>query len=128
MNYQNYAMGNWISGDGDGTPLFNAITGNEIGRASSKGLDFSKMMDYARKVGSPKLRKMTFQQRGLMLKALALHLHSIKGKFYELSATTGATKMDSWIDIEGGIGNLFANASLRKQFPDLPYYVDVEAA
>ena len=82
MNYQNYAMGNWISGDGDGTPLFNAITGAEIGRASSKGLDFSQMMDYSRKVGSPKLRKMTFQQRGLMLKALALHLHSVKDKFY----------------------------------------------
>ena len=128
MNYQNYARGKWVNGDGDGTPLFNAITGTEIGRASSKGLDFFQMMDYARKVGSPFLRKMTFQQRGLMLKALALHLHGIKDKFYELSAATGATKMDSWIDIEGGIGNLFANASLRKQFPDLPYYVDGEAA
>ena len=59
-----------------------------------------------------------------MLKALALHLHSLKDKYYEISAYTGATKIDSWIDIEGGIGNLFANASLRKQFPDLPYYVD----
>ncbi len=128
MDYQNYAMGKWVSGDGDGTPLFNAITGKEIGNANSKGLDFGQMMDYSRKVGSPVLRKMTFQQRGLMLKALALHLHGIKGKFYELSAATGATKIDSWIDIEGGIGNLFANASLRKQFPDLPYYVDGEAA
>ena len=127
-NYDNYALGKWIKGDGDGTLLFNAITGDEIGRASSKGLDFSEMMHYARKVGGPKLRKMTFQQRGLMLKALALYLHGIKGKFYELSAATGATKIDSWIDIEGGIGNLFANASLRKQFPDLPYYVDGEAA
>ena len=67
---------------------------------------------------------MTFQERGRMLKALALHLISIKKKFYGLSAATGATKIDSWIDIEGGIGNLFANASLRRQFPDLPYYVD----
>ena len=127
MNYQNYAMGKWVSGDGDGTPLFNAITGTEIGSANSKGLDFGQMMDYSRKVGSPTLRKMTFQQRGLMLKALALHLHGIKGKFYDLSAVTGATKTDSWIDIEGGIGNLFAYASLRKQFPDLPFYVDGEA-
>ncbi|MDB4710194.1 phenylacetic acid degradation bifunctional protein PaaZ, partial [Flavobacteriales bacterium] len=66
--------------------------------------------------------------RGRMLKALALHLTSIKKKFYGLSAATGATKIDSWIDIEGGIGNLFANASLRRQFPDLPYYVDGSAA
>ena len=127
-NYNNYALGNWTKGDGEGTPLFNAITAKEIGRASSKGLDFSEMMSYARKVGGSKLRKMTFQERGLMLKALALHLHSIKNKFYALSAQTGATKLDSWIDIEGGIGNIFANASLRKNFPDLPYHVDGEMA
>ena len=128
MDYQNYALGKWITGDGDGTPLFNAITGEEIGRATSKGLDFNQMMVHARKVGGPALRKMTFQQRGLMLKALALHLHSVKDKFYQLSYATGATKIDSWIDIEGGIGNLFANSSLRRQLPDLPFYVDGEAA
>jgi len=127
-NYENYALGNWIKGDGEETPLFNAITGDQIGTASSKGLDFSEMMDYARQVGGPKLRKMTFQQRGLMLKALALHLHSIKNKFYSLSAETGATKVDSWIDIEGGIGNIFTNASLRKNFPDLPYHIDGDMA
>jgi oxepin-CoA hydrolase / 3-oxo-5,6-dehydrosuberyl-CoA semialdehyde dehydrogenase len=127
-NYENYALGKWTKGDGEGAPLFNAITGEQIGTASSKGLDFSEMMEYARKVGGPKLRKMTFQQRGLMLKALALHLHSIKNKFYSLSAETGATKVDSWIDIEGGIGNIFANASLRKNFPDLPYHVDGDMA
>ena len=128
MDYQNYALGKWIKGDGKGTPLFNAITGKEIGRATSKGLDFRHMMDYSRKKGGPALRKLTFQQRGLMLKSLALHLHSIKDKFYELSYATGATKIDSWIDIEGGIGNLFANSSLRRQFPDLPYYIDGEMA
>ncbi len=128
MNYQNYALGKWVAGDGEGTPLYHSISGEEIGRAGSKGLDFSDMLEYARNTGSPPLRKMTFQERGLMLKALALHLHSIKDKFYPLSFATGATKLDSWIDIEGGIGNLFANASLRRQFPDLPYYVDGEVA
>jgi oxepin-CoA hydrolase/3-oxo-5,6-dehydrosuberyl-CoA semialdehyde dehydrogenase len=127
-NYDNYALGKWIKGDGDGTPLHNAITGEQLGTASSKGLDFSQMMDYAREKGGPALRKMTFQERGLMLKALALHLHSIKNKFYALSAQTGATKIDSWIDIEGGIGNIFTNASLRKNFPDLPYHVDGDMA
>ena len=71
---------------------------------------------------------MTFQQRGEMLKSLALYLIKRKDIFYELSKATGATKMDSWIDIEGGIGNLFTNASLRRQFPDLPYYVDGQMA
>jgi len=127
-NYENYALGKWITGDGEGTQLHNAITGQIIGKASSKGLDFSQMMDYARKIGGPALRKMTFQERGLMLKKLALHLHSIKTNFYPISFQTGATKIDSWIDIEGGIGNLFTNASLRRQFPDLPYHVEGNAA
>jgi oxepin-CoA hydrolase/3-oxo-5,6-dehydrosuberyl-CoA semialdehyde dehydrogenase len=124
MIFENYALGKWIKGDGEGVALFNAINGEKIGTASSNGLDFSQMMKYGREVGGPSLRKMTFQERGLMLKKLALHLHSIKNKFYKTSSYTGATKIDSWIDIEGGIGNIFANASLRKEFPDLPYYID----
>ena len=125
---ENYALGKWIAGDGEGKALYNAISGEEIARASSDGLDLSAMMDYARSVGSPVLRKMTFHERGRMLKALALHLTSKKELFYELSWATGATRADSWIDIEGGIGNLFAYSSLRRQFPNEPFYVDGEAA
>jgi len=127
MTLENYVLGKWITGDGDGKQLFDAVSGTKIAVASSKGLDFGEILEYGRRVGNPKLRKMTFQERGLMLKALALHLHSIKDKFYELSYATGATKADSWIDIEGGIGNLFAYSSLRRQFPDEPFYVDGEA-
>lgn len=123
-SYQNYALGDWVSGNGVETELFNAITGEQIGTCSSAGLDYEAMMQYAKEKGGRALRKMTFHQRGLMLKDLATFLLKNKRKYYELSAATGATRMDSWIDIEGGIGNLFANASLRRQFPDLPYYVD----
>lgn len=128
MKLKNYALGQWVEGSGTGTPLFNAINGEQVAVADSTGLDFAEMMNYARTVGGPVLRKMTFQERGLMLKKLALHLIARKGAFYEMSAKTGATKVDSWIDIEGGIGNLFAYASLRKQFPNQPFYVDGEAA
>ncbi|MCO6501403.1 MAG: phenylacetic acid degradation bifunctional protein PaaZ [Vicingus serpentipes] len=128
MKIKNYAQGKWVDGDGEGKPLFNAITGETVGTVSSEGLDFAAMMDYARKTGGPALRKMTFQERGLMLKSLAMHLIGIKKKFYAVSAYTGATKVDSWIDIEGGIGNLFANASLRRQFGDQPFYVEGEMA
>jgi oxepin-CoA hydrolase/3-oxo-5,6-dehydrosuberyl-CoA semialdehyde dehydrogenase len=116
-----------VDGQGTETNLYNAINGNQIGTVSSAGIDFSEVLEYGRKNGRA-LRKMTFQERGRMLKALALFLMERKAKYYEVSAWTGATKVDSWIDIEGGIGNLFANASLRKQFPDLPYYVDGVAA
>jgi oxepin-CoA hydrolase/3-oxo-5,6-dehydrosuberyl-CoA semialdehyde dehydrogenase len=121
-------MGRWIDGEGTELEMFNAITGAPIGAVSSRGLDYESILNYGRTVGGPKLRKMTFQERGRMLKALALYLLERKSEYYEVSAWTGATKLDSWIDIEGGIGNLFANASLRRQFPDLPYYVDGAAA
>ncbi len=120
----NYVQGNWITGDGDGSPLYDAVNGEIITYASTKGLDFGEILKYGRKTGGPALRKMTFQERGLMLKKLALYLSKRKDKFYEVSYRTGATKVDSWIDIEGGFGNLFANASLRKQFPNQTYHVD----
>lgn len=124
----NYACGQWVAGADKGQELFNAITGEAIATTSSKGLDFAKMCDYARTIGGPKLRKMTFQERGLMLKALALHLLSKKEDFYKISWATGATRVDSWVDIEGGIGNLFTYASLRRQFPNETYCYDGEVA
>ncbi|MHB8260342.1 MAG: phenylacetic acid degradation bifunctional protein PaaZ [Bacteroidia bacterium] len=124
----NYACGQWIAGADKGQELFNAITGDLVATTSSKGLDFAKMCEYARTVGGPKLRKMTFQERGLMLKALALHLQNKKEDFYKVSWATGATRADSWVDIEGGIGNLFAYASLRRQFPNETYCFDGDVA
>lgn len=125
---ESYVYGQWIQGEGDGQVLYNAVTGEPIGIATTKGIDFQKVLEYGRNIGGPALRKMTFYERGRMLKALALHLLSKKDLFYEVSYMTGATKTDSWIDIEGGIGNLFSYASLRRQFPDLPYHVEGESA
>jgi oxepin-CoA hydrolase/3-oxo-5,6-dehydrosuberyl-CoA semialdehyde dehydrogenase len=125
----NYAAGKWIQGDtaGDQT-LYHAITGAPLYTASSAGLDIAEMMHYARTVGGTALRRLTFQERGRMLKALALHLMEKKEVFYNISYATGATRADAWIDIEGGIGNLFAYASLRRRLPDLPYYIDGDTA
>ena len=128
MEVKNYILGEWIAGKGIEIEHQNAITGEIISSCSSADLDYEAILNYGRKIGSSALRKMTFQQRGEMIKSLALHLHKKKEIFYELSKATGATRIDSWIDIEGGIGNLFANASLRRQFPDLPYHVDGQAA
>ncbi len=122
----NYILGRWVTGDGEGQPLYNAINGEPIAAATTKGLDFGDILDYARRKGNPNLRKMTFHQRGRMLRALALYLNEHKEEFYTTSYLTGATRGDSWIDIEGGFGNLFAYASLRRKFPDLPYCTDGE--
>ena len=124
MKLRNYILGNWVEGEGEGQALYNAVTGENIGFASTKGLDFGSILDYGRRIGSPSLRKMTFQERGRMLKALALHLLNHKEKFYQVSYQTGATRADSWVDIEGGIGNLFSNASLRRKLPDEIFTLD----
>jgi oxepin-CoA hydrolase/3-oxo-5,6-dehydrosuberyl-CoA semialdehyde dehydrogenase len=123
---ENYVTGNWIKGDGNGQTLYNAVNGDSIGFATTKGIDFKEVLHYARTKGNPALRKLSFHERGLMLKALALHLRNHLDKFYQLSYQTGATKADSWVDIEGGIGNLFSYASLRRKFPDESFCLDGE--
>jgi oxepin-CoA hydrolase / 3-oxo-5,6-dehydrosuberyl-CoA semialdehyde dehydrogenase len=125
---ENYALGKWMAGEGEGQILYNAITGDPYAMAGSKGLDFEAMCQFARKTGGTKLKKMTFHERGRMLRALALHLLSKKEDFYKISWATGATRTDSWVDIEGGIGNLFAYASLRRQFPDETFCTDGDVA
>ncbi len=122
----NYITGNWIEGDGTGQELYNAVTGEVVAFATTKGLDFKSILEYGREKGSTALRKMTFQQRGRMLKALALHLLEKKENFYAVSYKTGATRADSWVDIEGGIGNLFSNASLRRKLPNEIFALDGE--
>ncbi|MEO6453209.1 MAG: phenylacetic acid degradation bifunctional protein PaaZ [Ginsengibacter sp.] len=124
MKLGNYITGHWIEGDGDGQQLHNAVTGEVITSATTRGLDFKSVLNYGRTVGSHALRKMTFHQRGRMLRALAMYLLEKKEKFYDISYKTGATKADSWVDIEGGIGNLFSNASLRRKLPNETFALD----
>jgi oxepin-CoA hydrolase/3-oxo-5,6-dehydrosuberyl-CoA semialdehyde dehydrogenase len=123
---QNYIQGHWVSGSGEATPQYHALTGEVVNTYQSEGLDYGAILDYARVIGNPALRKLTFQERGRMLKALALYLMDRKAHYYQVSHMTGATRADSWVDIEGGIGNLFANASLRRRFPNETYHVEGE--
>ncbi|MCG8557800.1 MAG: phenylacetic acid degradation bifunctional protein PaaZ [Proteobacteria bacterium] len=125
MKLQSYAAGAWVTGTGRGRPLLNAVNGEVVAEANSEGVDFAGMLEHARSVGGPNLRRMTFHERARMLKALAKHLTAHKGALYRRSAATGATKADSWIDIDGGIGTLFVYASKgRREFPDETFYVD----
>ncbi len=121
---ENYINGKWVAGSGDGIVMHDAVTGETIGLSTTEGLNIPEVLQYGRTKGGEILRKMTFQERGNMLKKLALFLTKRKEEFYELSYRSGATRVDSWIDIEGGFGNLFANASLRKLFPNQPYHVE----
>jgi oxepin-CoA hydrolase/3-oxo-5,6-dehydrosuberyl-CoA semialdehyde dehydrogenase len=120
---QHYIQGHWTDGKGEGTPILDSVTGEQFTSVTTEGLNIPEILQYGRNRGET-LRKMTFQERGNMIKKLALYLTKKKQQFCEISYRTGATKVDSWIDIEGGFGNLFANASLRKLFPNQPYHVE----
>ena len=125
MRLQSYAEGSWHKSDRNPAPLFNAITGEQIAASSSDGLDFAGMLDYGSRVGGPALRNLTFHQRALMLKELAKYLMERKDEFYKLSAATGATQMDSWIDIEGGISTLFIYSGKgRRELPNDTFLVE----
>jgi len=122
---KNFAYGEWIEGAGEGTVLRHAVTGEPVAVAGSAGLAFDAMLVHARTVGGPKLRAMTFHERARLLKALAQYLMGRKDELYPVSAATGATRTDSWVDIDGGIGTFFTYASKgRREFPDQPFYID----
>ncbi len=125
MKLRSYAQGEWVEGTGKAVSLVHAVTGETIAEATSEGLDFKGMLEYGRRVGGPKLRGMTFHERARKLKEMAKYLMERKEEFYSLSEATGATKTDSWIDIEGGIGTFFAYSSRgRREFPNETFYVE----
>ena len=125
MNIESYACGVWTPGTDDGVEVRNAINGESIGRVSSKGLNFADMLDHGRNKGGSALRGMTIHDRANMLKALALHLMDKKEAFYAISAKTGATRADGWVDIEGGIGTVFAYSGIaRRELPNETFAVE----
>ncbi|HEY0636481.1 MAG TPA: phenylacetic acid degradation bifunctional protein PaaZ [Pseudonocardiaceae bacterium] len=115
---RSYVGGRWYAPE-DGAPLHDAVTGEEVARISSAGVDMAAALAYGRTVGGPALRELTFHQRAALLKALASHLREHREELYALSARTGATKGDSLFDVDGGIGTLFGYSSKgRRELPN----------
>ncbi|MFK8083838.1 MAG: MaoC/PaaZ C-terminal domain-containing protein [Granulosicoccus sp.] len=104
-----YACGEWVRGSGDARIVLDAATGAPVSRIDSTGLDFQDMLSHARSHGGSSLRAMSFHQRALLLKRLGQALTADKELFYAYSAATGATRTDSWIDIDGGISTFYAH-------------------
>lgn len=125
MKLANLVNDEWIEGAGDGRTLLSAVDGRPLAAITSDGLDFKAMLDYARDTGGANLRKLTFHERGDMLKALAKYLMEHKEELYALSTDTGATRSDSWIDIDGGISTMFVFSSKgRREMPNDHVYLD----
>ncbi|HHQ6550715.1 TPA: phenylacetic acid degradation bifunctional protein PaaZ [Serratia fonticola] len=114
-----YLSGAWVYGQGQSREIQHAVTGEPLYQVCSDGLPLAASLSYARKLGGTALAKMTFQQRAQMMKAVAKHLLDNKEALYQISYQTGATRNDSWVDIEGGIATLFSYAGLAgRELPD----------
>ena len=121
----NYARDEWIAGTGQRADIASAIDGSLVATAGSGGLDFRGMLDHARSVGGPALRKLTFHERARIIKGLGLAILERKEELYELNYLTGATRKDGWIDIEGGAGTLLSFSSKgRRELPDAHVLLD----
>jgi oxepin-CoA hydrolase/3-oxo-5,6-dehydrosuberyl-CoA semialdehyde dehydrogenase len=124
MKVKSYSKGQWIE-DGKETDLISAVTGNPVAQLVEADLDYKGMCEYARQQAGPKLRSMSIHERAFKIKFLAQYLLERKEEYYKLSTHTGATRQDSWIDIEGGIGSMFTLSSKsRIELSDLPYHVE----
>ena len=125
MQLKSYVSGQWREGRGEGAFLRDATTGAVVAQASTDGIDFRGVLEHARQVGGPALRALTFHERAALIKSLAKFLMEKKDEFYALSYATGATKADSWVDIDGGISTLFVFASKgTRELPNSRVYVD----
>ncbi len=122
---RSYTEGQWRSAASDGAPLLDAVTGEEVARISSDGIDMAAALAYGRAVGGPALRELTFHQRAALLKALGSYLREHRDELYALSARTGATLGDSKFDVDGGIGVLASYSSTgRRKLPNDTVYLD----
>jgi oxepin-CoA hydrolase / 3-oxo-5,6-dehydrosuberyl-CoA semialdehyde dehydrogenase len=120
-----YVAGAWYIAPDEGTAVADAATGETVARVSSTGLDTRALVDHARTVGGPALRRLTFQERAAALKELATYLDANKAAYHELSLATGATRRDGTGDIDGGIGTVFAFSNrARRELPDARVLVD----
>ncbi len=127
MKLCSYVCGEWREGQGSGIVVNNAVSGAPVCEVGSSGIDFAEVANYARDLGGPALRAMTFHERAAGLKAMAKHLMANKEAFYTVSAQTGASRADGWVDIEGGIGTVFTYASLvAREFPNDTVMVEGE--
>jgi oxepin-CoA hydrolase/3-oxo-5,6-dehydrosuberyl-CoA semialdehyde dehydrogenase len=114
-----YVAGSWYTAPDEGAVVLDAATGDVVARVSATGIDTRAMVDHARHVGGPALRRLTFQQRAAALRELATALDANKAAYHELSLSTGATRRDGTGDIDGGIGTTFVFASRgKRELPD----------
>jgi oxepin-CoA hydrolase/3-oxo-5,6-dehydrosuberyl-CoA semialdehyde dehydrogenase len=108
---QSHIAGRWIGAE-PAQALRSAVNGKHVYSTHGEALDFAEALQHARSTGLANLMAMDFQERAARLKALAKYLNEHKEALYAVSAHTGATRADGWIDIEGGAGTLYAYASM----------------
>ncbi len=125
MMVGSYVCGRWLEPAGDRLALLNASTSEPVAEIGTAPIEMAAVLNHARAIGGPALRELTFHQRALILKQLATQLNSKRLDFYAISAWTGATRRDSLVDVDGGIGVLFSYAGKgRRELPNSTVLLD----
>ncbi|MEM7302267.1 MAG: phenylacetic acid degradation bifunctional protein PaaZ [Pseudomonadota bacterium] len=125
IELDSFVSGRWHPIGPNEREIRSAVSGDVIAIGSTAGIDFGEVLSHARGIGGAALRALTFHDRASILKALALHLNANREPLYALSTETGATKTDSMVDIDGGIGTMFVYASKgKRELPNARHVID----
>ncbi len=121
-----FIAGQWQTPAAEGgTEVLDANTGELLATVTKDRLDVAGAIAYGRTTGQRELAKLSLHERALKLKELALHLNEHRKELYEISYKTGATKIDSMVDIDGGIGVLFTfSGKGRRELPNSNVILD----
>ena len=124
MELRSYLNDEWKTGTGDGRGIVDATSGETVATVSAGGLDLASAYAHGREVGGPAIRRMTFAERGRMLKAMAGIIHENRELLIDVSRQGGTTRGDAKFDIDGATGTLAAYAAFAKGLPDTPFLAD----
>ena len=125
LKLQSLVANKWVDTGPVRRELLDPVTQEPIAFLQDGLPDFSEMLYYARNIGRSNIQSLTFHKRALLLKKLGVFLLEHKEKYYELSTRSGATRTDSWIDIDGGIGTLFTYSGKgRRELPNSFHVID----
>jgi len=115
----NFLAGQWQSGAGEGTALYDPVRATPLVRVSSKELDIPAGFHFARRTGGAELRKLTYAQRAALLGKIAEVLQAHRAEYFDIAlANSGTTQADSAIDIDGAIYTLTYYARIGQALGD----------
>jgi 3,4-dehydroadipyl-CoA semialdehyde dehydrogenase len=119
MKLANYVQGEWLEGTGTGELLIDPVTGDELARISSQGVDLEAALSFVRTHGGPALRQLPYAKRAELLTKMADVLAANRDEYFRLSLLNlGANQADASFDVDGAIYTMKYYAKIGKALGD----------